>query len=215
MPSPSGDNYSESLTRTLANPVIVQLTLALQTRVSTDAPVRADSRLAAVLALVRMVGEGGRNAELLFIKRADLSGDPWSGHIAFPGGRFDDTDKSLAETALRETHEELALDVQRHGALIGRLDDLAPLAQALPPIIIRPFIGVVPPDIQFAPNDEVADAFWVPVSLLQSQAARGEYVITRAEATSRFPAYNVGPHVIWGLTERIVTQLLPLIAGVK
>ncbi|MDQ6611413.1 MAG: CoA pyrophosphatase [Gemmatimonadota bacterium] len=188
---------------------------ALQTRVAVDAPIHANSRLAAVLALVRIVddaeGSDG-SAELLFIKRADFTGDPWSGHIAFPGGRHDVIDESLAHTALRETREELALDVERHGKLIGRLDDLAPLARALPPITIRPFIGIVPPDVRFAPNDEVADAFWVPISVLQSPAVRGEYVITRADETSRFPAYNVGVRVIWGLTERIVTQLLPLFA---
>ena len=207
------NDYSDTLQRTLANPVIVRLNSALQHRVPSDAPILPESKLAAVLALVRMTGEREANAELLFIKRATLTGDPWSGHIAFPGGRHDLLDDSLADTALRETREELTLDVARHGKLIGRLDDLAPLTPSLPPIIIRPFVGVVPAAVCITPNDEVAEAFWVSVAALRLRAARKEHAVTRNHQTMLFPSYRIREHVIWGLTERIVSQLLPLFGG--
>ena len=198
---------SESLKRTLANPVIVRLMSALDKRAPVEAILEAGEREAAVLALVRMNGE---RAELLFIKRAVYGGDPWSGHIAFPGGRRDAADASLAQTALRETWEELSLDVAEVGALIGRVDDLAPRTPALPPIIIRPFIGVVPADVVLAPNAEVADTFWVSIDELLEESTRMQHQFERNGETVSFPAFRIRDHVIWGLTERIVTQLLPL-----
>ena len=204
---------SESLKRTLASPVIVRFLSALGTRLPVDAILHDGEREAAVLALVRMAGEHHERAELLFIKRAAYNGDPWSGHIAFPGGRRDAADESLSSTALRETWEELALDVTKFGKLIGRVDDLAPRTPALPPIVIRPFIGVVPVDILLTPNEEVAEAFWVSVAELKLESTRIEHVFVRNGETLAFPAFKIREHVIWGLTERIVTQLLPLFEG--
>ena len=200
---------ADGLARTLQHPVIRQLTERLAERVAIDAPIQSDSKLAAVAAIVRI--SDVNRAELLFIKRAVLERDPWSGHVAFPGGRREVSDESLAATAVRETREELALDLARYGKLIGRLDDLAPRSLALPPVIVRPFVAVVPPTLLFIPSvREVADAFWVPVALLRSADTQTEYHVNRDGVDTRFPAYGVGAHVVWGLTERVVTQLLPL-----
>lgn len=153
--------------------------------------------------MLRVVDE----PELLFIKRAEMKGDPWSGHIAFPGGRQELVDASLEATAIRETHEELALDLTR-GHLFGRLDDLAPRTRALPPIIVRPFVALVEPDVEFTLSNEVASVFWTPLSALRAPAAQVEHVVTVNGVTARFPAYQIQGHIVWGLTERIVRQLL-------
>ncbi len=193
----------------MQHPVVDALARRLTELTPIDAPPLADSKLAAVAAVVRIVDNN--KPELLFIKRALLERDPWSGHVAFPGGRYDDGDESLTETAVRETREELSIDIARYGRIIGRLDDLAPRSPALPPIIVRPFVAVVPAAVAFVLNTrEVADAFWVPISLLRSPESKTEYRVTRDGVDVRFPAYGVGPHVVWGLTERIVSQLLPL-----
>ena len=203
---------AEGLARTLQHPLIRHLVQRLAEREAIDAPIQSDSKFAAVAALIRISETDG--AELLFIKRAAIEGDPWSGHVAFPGGRVDVTDVSLADTAVRETREELAIDLASHGKLIGRLDDLAPRSPALPPIIVRPFVAVVPPTLSFVfSTREVADAFWVPISLLRSTEAQTEHLLSRDGTEARFPAYGVGAHVVWGLTERIVSQLLPLFDG--
>ena len=61
--------------------------------------------------------------DLLFMERAKVEGDPWSGHIAFPGGHEEDQDDSSLHTAMRETHEELGLDLS--GAeVLGSLDEV-------------------------------------------------------------------------------------------
>lgn len=165
-----------------------------------------ESRWAAVAAVLRVVDE----PELLFIKRAVLERDPWSGHVAFPGGRIEPADTSLEMTAMRETFEELALDLGA-GRMLGRLDDLAPRSPVLPPIIIRPYVAVVAADVEFVLSAEVASAFWVPLSALRGENAEAEHVMTINDVRARFPAFRVQEHIVWGLTERIVRQLLPLL----
>ncbi len=156
-------------------------------------------------AVLRVVDE----PELLFIKRAELERDPWSGHIAFPGGREEPADASLESTAIRETQEELALDL-RLGHMLGRLDDLAPRSRALPPIIVRPFVAVVRPDVEFVLSAEVASVFWVPLSSLCREESKAEHAMLVNGVQVKFPAFRVEQYLVWGLTERIVRQLLPL-----
>lgn len=130
--------------------------------------------------------------------------------MAFPGGRYEPGDVTLEETACRESFEELALDL-RAGAILGRLDDLAPRSPVLPPIVIRPFVAVVAPNVTFVPSEEVAATFWVPLSVLAHEDSRAEHVMTINGARARFPGFRVHEHIVWGLTERIVQQLLSLL----
>ena len=147
--------------------------------------------------------------ELLFIKRAEYAGDPWSGHIAFPGGRHEPADRSLEETAVRETREELALDLRAHGRVLGTLDDLHPRTASLPPIVVRPYVAVVAPEVTLVPSSEVALAFWVPLATLQAPDATVESTIELQSGVRwRVPSFVHQGHTIWGMTERILRQLL-------
>ncbi len=208
MMSPSSLVASNVLSSTLTHTSIARLAARLSARMPVDAVPTAESRLAAVAAVLRVVDE----PELLFIKRAELERDPWSGHVAFPGGRVEQGDASLEATAMRETLEELSLDLA-HGRMLGRLDDLAPRSRVLPPIIIRPFVAIVAPDVTFVKNAEVASVFWVPLSALRDEQSKGEHVMMVNGVRARFPALRVQEHIVWGLTERIVRQLLPLLDG--
>lgn len=186
---------------------VSRLARRLASRVPVDASPVAESRLAAVSAVLRVLdGE----PELLFIKRAELERDPWSGHMAFPGGRLEPGDASLEVTAVRETQEELALDLTQ-GRMLGRLDDLAPRNRSLPPIIIRPFVAIVEPAVEFTPSEEVAATFWVPLAHLRQESSKAEYVVDINGDRATFPAFRVEQHIVWGLTERIVRQLLFLV----
>jgi 8-oxo-dGTP pyrophosphatase MutT (NUDIX family) len=192
------------LDASLRHPTVARLADRLAVREAFDALDDGGVRLAAVAAVLRVVAE----PELLFIKRADAAGDPWSGHMAFPGGRHEAGDRSLLETAVRETWEETAIDITRTGQLLGRLDDLAPRSPMLPRIVIRPYVAVVAPDVQVVASHEVAAHFWVPLTALLDPALQAEHELLHEGARLRFPGYRVGPHVAWGLTERIVRQLL-------
>jgi 8-oxo-dGTP pyrophosphatase MutT (NUDIX family) len=200
-----GGRLSNALERALAHDAIAQFASRLAARTPEAAAVWPEARLAAVAAVLRVADE----PELLFIKRAEKEGDPWSGHMAFPGGRLEADDTSLEMTAIRETQEELALDLTV-GHVFGRLDDLAPRTRALPPIIVRPYVALVVPDVAFTLSDEVASVFWTPLSTLRAPEAQVEHVVTVNGVTARFPAYAIHGHVVWGLTERIVRQLLSL-----
>ncbi len=201
-----GGRLNRALDQSLAlpHPDLVRLAERLATRVPLD---DVADRRAAVAAVFRVVDD---QPELLFIQRSQREGDPWSGHMAFPGGRHEPSDESIEQTAIRETMEELALDLTG-GRVIGRLDDLAPRSVHLPSIVIRPFVAVVPADVIFTPSDEVAATYWVPVARLKADDAHAEHVMTVNGARARFPGFRVHDQIVWGLTERIVSQLLPLL----
>ena len=80
----------------------------------------------AAVALVLRVAD---DLELLLIKRAKSVRDPWSGHVALPGGRRDPSDSILMETAIRETSEETGVDLATRGRHLGRLTELSPKQQ--------------------------------------------------------------------------------------
>ena len=117
----------------LAQPPIASLRATLASRRPVEAEEEPGVRKAAV-ALIFRTGQDG-SPELLFIKRAEYPGDPWSGQIAFPGGREESGDSSLLETATRETREETGIDLGREGLIIGVLDDLRP--RTVRPLLIR------------------------------------------------------------------------------
>src|SRR5436190_24050571 len=105
-------------------------------------PAQAPGARPAAVSLVLV--EGAEGAELLFIKRAERAGDPWSGQIAFPGGRRQASDAALVDTARRESKEEVGLDPGRLGSYVGSLDECEPGAKRLPSLVIAPFVRAVP-----------------------------------------------------------------------
>jgi 8-oxo-dGTP pyrophosphatase MutT (NUDIX family) len=150
-----------------------------------------------------------RSPEILLIKRSEFAGDPWSGHMAFPGGRKEVADRSLLETARRETLEETGIALPRSGRLLGRLDSVAPLSPLLPPLAIVPFVFVVPSSTRALPDRiEVAEVHWVPLDHFQAPDSRTEHRFAMADESRIFPAFRVEGRVVWGLTHRILEDLL-------
>jgi len=171
-----------------------------------DAP---DARPAAV-ALVLLSTPSGE-LELLFIRRAERGDDPWSGQVAFPGGREEPADLDLLTTAVRETREETGVDLSTAEQL-GALDDLYPRTPTLPPVVVRPFVFALDARPTLVPSDEVQRAFWVPLAHFTEPAVRREVTVSLRGAKRTFPAYVVGEDVIWGMTERILTPFLDRLA---
>lgn len=163
-------------------------------------------RDAAVVVIFRIVADDA--LELLMIERASYEGDPWSGHIAFPGGRSEPSDATLLATALRETREETGIDLRTDGRVFGALTRLQPMTPRLPPIAIAPFVALLTRDTQLALSEEVAGAFWVPLATLQRADTAHDVEIPVAGALRTVHAFVHGRYTIWGLTERIIRDLL-------
>jgi 8-oxo-dGTP pyrophosphatase MutT (NUDIX family) len=196
------------MTTLFEHPEIVKLRSALDAHKAVRGG-KEEGRRAAV-ALIFRAGQGGA-PELLFIKRADYPADPWSGQVAFPGGREEAGDANLSDTALRETREETGIDLRNDGTVIGALDDLRPQTAALPAIIVRPYVVLLNREDPLLLSDEVALAFWVPLAdLRQDGSWRDTTVYTRGIQLSARAFHHEG-HVIWGMTERILAQLLALL----
>jgi 8-oxo-dGTP pyrophosphatase MutT (NUDIX family) len=191
---------------------IQALARAIAARPPRQAEVDGHVPSASVALLVRH-GTGG--PELLLIRRAERQGDPWSGHMALPGGRSAPGDRDDEATAARETLEEVGIDVERDGRRLGALDVLAPLSDGAPRITVAPFVFAVPPEVVARPNAEVAQAIWVPLAELAEPGAATEYLYEMGDGTvMSFPAYGARGHVVWGLTQRILTGFLDLYARV-
>ena len=156
--------------------------------------------------------EGPQGAELLFIRRSALDGDPWAGQIAFPGGRQEPGDHDLEHTARRETMEEVGLDLAGGGVEgLGALDELR--ARARKRIIrmaIRPYAFVLSDGgAPLTPNAEVASTFWAPLTHLTDPARRVRFDASRAGAPRTFDAVDLGPgQPLWGLTYQMVLDIL-------
>ena len=144
---------------------------------------------------------------LLLIRRAERAGDPWSGHMALPGGRQEPTEADLFTTAVRETAEEVGLALHRQD-LIGTLDDVVPRTPVLPPIAVRPYVFLLHDRPGLTLNSEVAAARWVPLDLLlHPETYDSIYLDIRGE-NREFQAYRLDDSLVWGMTERILSSLL-------
>jgi len=197
------------LDRLQAHPRIVRLLRSLAEHPPVVVEAEESVRRAAILLVLRARADG--EPELLMIKRAEAEGDPWSGHIACPGGRMEPGDHDLAVTAVRETWEETGVDVARHGRLLGHLDDLYPRSPTLPPIVIRPYVALVRADVAIVPSHEVAAAFWVPLSALAERGAWTIGTVMVRGIARRVQVFQHGEYTVWGLTERALRQLLTFI----
>lgn len=174
---------------------------ALASTPATDeAPTDATAGVAMVLA-----GDPS-DLRLCFILRATRKSDRWSGQMAFPGGRAEPSDPTTLFVAVRETQEEVGVHLHN-----------AEVLGALPPQPLRPsgalghlapfvfYAGRQPPTL-YPSADEVAAAYWIPLSHLWDENNCGRINWEWKGQTMQFPGIQFGEHVIWGLTYRVLTQ---------
>lgn len=180
---------------------LARLTAALEGR---EPVVLAEegARRAAVAVVVAEEPE----AAILFVKRREREGDPWSGHIAFPGGHAEPGESPVA-TAQRETTEETGLALGQVGRALGRLDDVYPRSVYLPKIIVTPVVFVTRSRLEAKPSEEIERAVWVPAAEVFDPANRRPLVLDRPVGRREFDSIHVAGLVIWGLTERILSQI--------
>ena len=185
----------------------------LSEKMAIHQPIEADEpgiRRAAVALLLRL-GAPLDEPEIFFIQRAQYETDPWSGQVAFPGGREEPGDASLLETAARETFEETAIDIRRHGEVLGRLDDLRPSIRRLPDLVVRPYVVLIGEHSDPILSDEVAASFWVPLAALRGTQGWRDTIVTAGGNEFTRRAFHHAGFVVWGMTERLVSRFLSLL----
>jgi 8-oxo-dGTP pyrophosphatase MutT (NUDIX family) len=127
--------------------------------------------------------------------------------MALPGGRTEAADGDLLTTAIRETHEEIGLRLDRTH-LLGTLDDVVPRTPVLPPIAVRPYVFLLPARPDLTPNAEVAATTWVPLDHLLRPGTFRRISLQILGSSREVNGYTVQDSVVWGMTERIITNLL-------
>lgn len=185
------------------SPTLLALRKALQRPSTTlDLP---EARRAGVAAVFDARGQ------LVFMHRAQRPGDPWSGHVSFPGGHLHQGE-SFRQAAERETHEELGLDLSR-AELLGQLNDLG-TAPGLPSRHVRPHVYLIDhfPELKLDPS-EVAGIRFASLDDLLSGKGRAEMTHPTRGGELRLPCVDLNGARLWGMTLMMVDELLDRIDG--
>lgn len=148
----------------------------------------------------------GADLSLCAIRRAEHPLDPWSGHMALPGGRVDPGDPHPRAAAERETLEEVGLalgDAQWIGALSEMQVRLGGSDRRM---VLSPFVYDLGEELlPFTPNHEVAEVFWIPLAHLWDPNNMSRLEWERQGTRLLYPAIRYQGHSIWGITFRVLT----------
>ncbi len=159
-------------------------------------------RRAAVSIVLREPASG---PEVLFNRRAEREGDLWSGHVAFPGGRVE-PGEGIEDAAVRETEEEVGIDLRASAARLGALDEIPAIGRGRAVgLSIQPWVWALradPGPLRF--SAEVASARWVRLGDLLDPARRAPFPYVHEGRPLVLPSLDVDGLVIWGLTYRMV-----------
>lgn len=167
-------------------------------------------RRSAVAVILR---ERAHGLEALMIKRAERKGDPWSGHMAFPGGHREKHDSSSLETARRETWEEIGLDTYAHTEYVGRLSDVPVRAmRGRRAMVVTPYLFSIEKVPALSINYEVSEVVWVPLNYLADHGNRENMQWKIKKVPVNLPCYFYQERRIWGLSLRMLDELLDLVA---
>ena len=141
----------------------------------------------------------------LLLRRRVVLSDPWSGDMAFPGGRSRHDDRDAFSTALREVQEETGIDLTSC-TMLGTLDDVVPGNVKLR---VTPFVAIAPENTNISlDGDEIVDYIWIPVGFFLNDANISPNTIERFGRRFEVTSFNyLGKHVIWGMTFRILQDL--------
>jgi 8-oxo-dGTP pyrophosphatase MutT (NUDIX family) len=167
---------------------------------------RENTRQAAVAVILRSRDDDA-NTDILFIKRAEKPGDPWSGHMAFPGGHLEPKDADLKEASMRETLEEIGLDLGP-AEYLGALDQQRAMPRGRPlNMLIAPHVFALESHQgrKFAPNHEVDEVVWTDLAELVRGERHHWEELPMAGRPTIFNGYRLARgHFVWGLTYRML-----------
>lgn len=178
-----------------------QRILAIRRKLSEKEPLCGKARVASVAVILR----DGDDPRTLVIRRAEREEDPWSGHIAFPGGKWQKCDRSAKDTAAREVREETGIDLKKSARFLGYFGTFRTHTQS---IEVIPSVYLLLDDrVDLCPNCEVSSYRWVALNILADPLSQSVQVVRRGATTLETPALVIGDYLIWGLTYRIISAL--------
>ncbi|MBD2860014.1 CoA pyrophosphatase [Spongiibacter sp. KMU-158] len=165
-------------------------------------------------AVALIIREHNHQLEVLMIRRAEREGDPWSGQMAFPGGRMDPDDRGNGRiTAERETLEEVGIDLDKAGHCIGRLSDIIARRHSRKRVmIVTPYVYRLHLPVSIDFNHEVAETVWVPFDFLCDYRQRESMVWQKGLAKYTLPCYFYGERRIWGMSLGMLDELIAVAA---
>jgi 8-oxo-dGTP pyrophosphatase MutT (NUDIX family) len=146
---------------------------------------------------------------LLMIKRGENPRDPWSGQMAFPGGHVDPVDRTLLDTAARETLEEVRIDI-RHQEFLGCLHNAQPRNA---PMVVTPFVFLLLGEVHPTTSREAKEILWVPMSFLLNSKNVSSIRVPIGQREISMGCYMYLDHTIWGLSFRIMQEIVSKIAN--
>lgn len=156
------------------------------------------------------VGAADNAPSLLLMRRAERHGDPWSGHVSFPGGRVDPSDASTRAAALRELQEETGISASGDQLLpIGRLSDVLTREHGRNrPMVVTPYVYRTAHALALVPNREAAHLWWEPMAHLLAPERRRPLVWRVAGLPLRLSSVDVGDARLWGLSLMMLNELI-------
>ncbi len=162
-------------------------------------------RLLASAVLVMLCERGG-DYGIWFIRRTEYRDDAFSGHVAFPGGKKKQSEATLVDTAFREAGEELGFDAGNEVEILGEMDFVRPYTPSVRQYAVKPFVAMINDKVEFVPNYEVSEFFWVPISHLIDPKNRDVRERKRDGMVINDYVFSYRNHIIWGLTGRILDE---------
>ena len=161
-------------------------------------------------AAVAIIRTSGPDPEYLLLRRATNPQDPWSGHFALPGGRWDIDDKDLLETAIREAFEECGINLESRNLI--RALPLATVGGGMGrPMVVAPYLFEVKEKPALLLQDlEIAEYHWLALSYLVDPANRSNAALSGHHPEILFPCIRVGTGAIWGFTYGVLKSFLEL-----
>ena len=159
---------------------------------------------AAVVVLLRA---SDQKFQVLLVKRAEKPTDPWSGQIALPGGKRDPADRDLKETVVRESLEETGINLLVGCRFLGAMEPVRSTQR--PEMKIIPFVVLMEKTQAVRLNEELTGYFWKPLQELVKCKGTAKF------SFGEYPAYIIENHIIWGLTYKILHNLLSLSSSIK
>lgn len=190
--------------------VLPAIVRALRENETPSKTIPADSRRAGVALIVKALG---KDLSVLFIQRALREDDPWSGHIAFPGGHHERSDTDVLQTVVRETKEEVGITLESSDCVSQLPFERPYTSDQRTDLVVLPYVFVLTHEPDLSLNHEVSEVIWVPLALLVSGELLNVETVSFNSKDYQLPGFRLNDkHFIWGLTYRVLQRFCSIIA---